>query len=168
MITLLHCTTEYPAPIAEVNLLAMKSMASTFQLPIGYSDHTDGIAVSLAAVALGAVVVEKHFTLDRQMEGPDHSASLEPAELRQMVLGIRDVQQALGHGLKRPTASELKNRLVARKSLVAKSTIQRGELFSESNLTCKRPGHGVSPIFWDDYIGRAATRHYEKDELIEP
>ena len=168
MITLLHCTTEYPAPIAEVNLLAMKSMASTFQLPIGYSDHTDGIAVSLAAVALGAVVVEKHFTLDRQMEGPDHAASLEPAELRQMVSGIRDVQQAMGHGLKRPTASELKNRLVARKSLVAKSTIQRGEFFSESNLTCKRPGHGVSPIFWDDYIGRAATRHYEKDELIEP
>lgn len=168
MITLLHCTTEYPAPIAEVNLLAMKSMASAFQLPVGYSDHTDGIAVSLAAVALGAVVVEKHFTLDRQLEGPDHAASLEPAELRQMVLGIRDVQMALGHGLKRPSASELKNRQVARKSLVAKSTIQRGEFFSELNLTCKRPGHGISPIFWDDYIGRAATRHYEKDDLIEP
>lgn len=168
MITLLHCTTEYPAPIAEVNLLAMKTMSSAFQLPVGYSDHTDGIAVSLAAVALGAVLVEKHFTLDRQLEGPDHAASLEPAELRQMVLGIRDVQQALGHGLKRPTASELKNRLVARKSLVAKSTIQRGERFSESNLTCKRPGYGISPIFWDDYIGRVATRHYEKDDLIEP
>ena len=168
MITLLHCTTEYPAPIADVNLLAMKSMESAFQLPVGYSDHTDGIAVPFAAVALGAVVVEKHFTLDRQLEGPDHAASLEPSELRQMVLGIRDVQQALGHGLKRPTASELKNRLVARKSLVAKSTIQKGECFSELNLACKRPGHGISPIFWDDYIGRAATRHYEKDDLIEP
>ena len=129
MITLLHCTTEYPAPIADVNLMAMKSLATTFQLPVGYSDHTEGIAVPLAAVALGAVVIEKHFTLDRHLEGPDHAASLEPAELRQMVLGIRDVQQALGHGLKRPTASELKNRLVARKSLVAKSAIQKGEYF---------------------------------------
>jgi N-acetylneuraminate synthase len=166
-VTLLHCTTEYPAPIAEVNLRAMDTMAAAFGLPVGYSDHTPGIHISLAAVARGAQVVEKHFTLDRTLPGPDHKASLVPDELRQLVRQTREIQQALGDGIKRPTSSEWKNRDVARKSLVAAKAIQAGEAFTEENLACKRPGTGVSPSSYWQTLGEVATRSYAADESLD-
>ena len=167
-ITLLHCTTEYPAPVGEINLRAMETLLRAFPgiAGVGYSDHTQGIHIPVAAAAMGACVIEKHFSLDRNMEGPDHKASLEPDELASMVRAIRDVERARGDGIKRPTDSELSNIRVARKSLVAARPIQKGEVFSEENLTVKRPGTGVSPLLWDDYIGRTALRDYQTDELI--
>jgi N-acetylneuraminate synthase len=165
-VTVLHCTTEYPAPLHEVNLRAMQTMATVFGLPTGYSDHTMGIHVSVAAVALGARVIEKHFTLDRNLPGPDHQASLEPDELRDLISQIRDVERALGDGIKRPTASEFKNRDVARKSLVAAEPIAQGATYSVQNLTAKRPGTGVSPMRMWDYIGSQAPRALKSDELI--
>lgn len=165
-ITVLHCNTEYPTPFADVNLLAMRQMAEVLQKPIGYSDHTVGIEVPVAAVALGATVIEKHFTLDKAMEGPDHAASLEPAELAEMVRAIRNIELARGDGKKKRTASEEKNCQVARKSIVAAKDIKAGEVFSEDNLTVKRPGNGISPMKWYEVIGTRATRDYKADELI--
>jgi N-acetylneuraminate synthase len=166
-VTLLHCTTEYPAPVSEVNLRAMDTLAAAFGLPVGYSDHTLGIHISLAAVARGAQVIEKHVTLDRSLSGPDHKASLEPDELREMVRQIREVELALGEGIKRPAASEWKNRDVARKSLVAARAIQVGEVFTEENLTCKRPGMGVNPFAYWQTLGHAASRSYNADEALD-
>lgn len=166
-ITLLHCTTEYPAPAEEVNLLAMNTIRAAFPgATIGYSDHTQGIDIPIAATALGAQVIEKHFTLDRTMTGPDHKASLEPAELEAMVKAIRRVSLALGNGRKQPTASEIPNRLIARKSIVAARPIARGERLSEDNLAVRRPGNGLSPARWDEVVGSVATRDYAQDELI--
>lgn len=166
-ITVLHCTTEYPAPMAEVNLRAMLAMRDALGVAVGYSDHTRGIEVAIAAVAMGATVIEKHFTLDRSMPGPDHQASLEPGALTAMVAAIRNIEQALGDGVKQPTPSESKNMPIARKSLVAACAIRAGEVFSETNLTAKRPGTGLSPMRWDDVLGRVAPRDFAPDELIE-
>lgn len=166
-ITVLHCTTEYPTPMEDVNLRAMQNIGAALGVRIGYSDHTPGIEVPIAAVALGATVIEKHFTLDRTLPGPDHLASLEPDELRAMVAGIRNIEVALGDGIKKPSASELKNKPIARKSLVAAKNIEAGELFSPDNLTAKRPGTGLSPMNWDEVIGRPAPRGFSEDELIE-
>ena len=166
-ITVLHCTTEYPTPMDEVNLRAMQSIHSAFGVAVGYSDHTSGIEVPIAAVALGACVIEKHFTLDRNQPGPDHKASLEPEELKAMVTAIRNIEIALGDGIKRLTPSEARNKPIARKSLVANRTIKAGEVFSVQNITAKRPGTGVSPMRWDEVMGRAAPRDLAADELIE-
>ena len=166
-ITVLHCTTEYPAPSQEVNLRAMNTIANAFAVSVGYSDHTDGICVPIAAVAMGATVIEKHLTLNRNMQGPDHKASLEPAHFTSMVRGIRTIEQALGDGIKRPSPSEQINLQVVRKSLVAARPIRAGELFTEANLTAKRPGTGISPMKWDALIGKKSTRDYALDELIE-
>lgn len=165
-ITVLHCNTEYPTPFEDVNLLAMREMKEILKKPVGYSDHTVGIEVPIAAAALGAVVIEKHFTLDKKMEGPDHRASLEPDELRQMVCAIRNIEKCLGDGRKRRTESEKKNCEVARKSIVAKKAIQKGEIFTEENLTIKRPGTGISPMRWHEILGTTASRDYKEDELI--
>ncbi|MEW7289535.1 N-acetylneuraminate synthase [Aquimarina sp. 2304DJ70-9] len=165
-ITVLHCNTEYPTPMGDVNLKAMNTIAETFNVPIGYSDHTLGIEIPIAAVALGATVIEKHFTLDKTMEGPDHKASLEPAELKAMVTGIRNIEEALGHGRKEPSSSEKKNKEVARKSIVAKTSIKQGDVFNTENITVKRPGTGISPMLWDTIIGKRATKNYEEDDLI--
>ena len=166
-IRLLHCNTEYPTPFEDVNLRAMATMREAFGLEVGYSDHTRGIEVPVAAVALGAAVIEKHFTLDRNMEGPDHKASLEPAELAAMVSAIRNVEKALGTAEKKPSPSEQKNIAVARKSIVAKTAIAAGETLTEDNLTVKRPGSGVSPMRWFEVLGSRANRDYQEDELIE-
>lgn len=166
-ITLLHCTTEYPAPLEEVNLRAMCGLRAAFGVSVGYSDHTPGIEVPIAAVALGATVIEKHFTLDRSLPGPDHRASLEPQELRAMVSAIRGVEKALGDGIKQPTVSELRNRPVARKSIVARVAITRGEVLTEEKLDAKRPGTGISPMLWDRVVGTVARRDFAADELIE-
>jgi N-acetylneuraminate synthase len=166
-VALLHCTTEYPAPFDEVNLRAMRTLADRFGTAVGYSDHTTGIAIPTAAVALGATVVEKHVTLDRSLPGPDHRASLEPAELSAMIAAIRAVEAALGDGVKAPTPSELRNRAIARKSLVAARPIRAGETFGPDNLDAKRPGTGLSPMRWDEIVGRRATRDYAPDEMIE-
>lgn len=166
-ITVLHCTSEYPAPVEEVNLRAINTIAHAFAVSVGYSDHTDGITVPIAAVAMGASVIEKHLTLDRNMPGPDHKASLEPDQFAVMVRGIRTIEQALGDGIKRPTPSEKTNLPVVRKSLVAACPIRAGELFTELNLTAKRPGTGISPMLWDAWIGRKALRDFATDELIE-
>lgn len=165
-ITVLQCNTEYPTPVDDVNLRAMDAMRQAFGVQVGYSDHTRGIDIPIAAVALGAVVIEKHFTLDRTLPGPDHQASLEPAEFKAMVEAIRRVERALGDGIKRPSTSESKNRAIARKSLVARRAIRAGELFSAENLTAKRPGTGISPMCWDDVLGRAAPRDFDADALI--
>ncbi len=165
-IILLHCNTQYPTPITDVNLLAMVQMREELGLPVGYSDHTQGIEIPIAAAALGAVVIEKHFTLDRSMEGPDHKASLEPDELQVMVSSIRKVEEAMGDGIKKPTSSEFSNMAVARKSIVAKCNIRTGELFTKDNLTTKRPGTGISPMRWNEIIGTVAQRDYGKDEMI--
>jgi N,N'-diacetyllegionaminate synthase len=165
-LTVLHCTTEYPTPMAEVNLRAMQSIHEAFGVAVGYSDHTQGIEVAIAAVAMGATVIEKHFTLDRNLPGPDHQASLEPAELKAMVTAIRNIEVALGDGIKRLTPSEAKNKPIARKSLVAATAIQAGECFTEVNLAVKRPGTGISPMRWDEYVGQAAQKDYQEDELI--
>lgn len=166
-VSLLHCTTEYPAPLHEVNLYAMKTMRRTFQLPVGYSDHTPGIAVSIAAVALGARIIEKHFTLDKTLPGPDHKASLETSELNELILGIRAVEQSLGSYVKIPRPSEIPNIPIARKSLVAARSISTGELFSRENLTTKRPGSGVSAIHFWDWIGQKASQNFNEDDLIK-
>jgi N,N'-diacetyllegionaminate synthase len=167
IITVLHCTTEYPAPMAEVNLRAMLSIQKALGVKVGYSDHTCGIEVAIAAVALGASVIEKHFTLDRNLPGPDHKASLEPNELKAMVAAIRNIELALGDSVKRLTQSEVRNRSVARRSLVASRTISKGEVFSIENIAAKRPGTGISPMRWDSVIGRLAPRDFLQDELIE-
>jgi N-acetylneuraminate synthase len=166
-VTLLHCTTEYPAPFGEVNLRAIETMRHAFGLPVGYSDHTPGIAIPTAAVALGACMIEKHFTLDCSLPGPDHRASLEPRELAEMVRAIRAVEQALGDGIKLPTRSEVPNLAVARRSLVAATAIRRGDRFTPSNLAVKRPGTGIPAAEYDTWLGRVAARDYESDELIE-
>lgn len=166
-ITLLHCTTEYPAPYEEVNLKALSVLKKEFRCAVGYSDHTKGIEVSIAAAALGATVIEKHFTLDRNMDGPDHKASLEPGELKDMIRSIRNIEKALGKPEKKPALSEIKNRAVARKSIVAKRDIRKGEVLSEKNITTKRPGNGMSPMEWYSVIGTAAVRDFREDELIE-
>lgn len=166
-IKLLHCNTEYPTPFEDVNLKAMQTLKAVFGLAVGYSDHTKGIEVPVAAVALGASLIEKHFTLDRNMEGPDHEASLEPNELAAMVSSIRHIELALGTGEKTPSPSEKKNIMIARKSIVAKTDIKSGEVFSEANITVKRPGIGISPMRWLDVLGRNAARDFKKDELIE-
>jgi len=166
-IVVLHCTTEYPAPLADVNLRAMLAMGSEFGTAVGYSDHTEGIAVSVAAAALGARLVEKHFTLDRGLPGPDHKASLEPEELAELVRSVRAVELALGDGVKRPMACELANREKVRKSMVAARAIRKGETFSEENLGCKRPGTGLSPMRWDELFGKPAMRDYVLDDEID-
>ncbi|RJR32851.1 MAG: N-acetylneuraminate synthase [Desulfobacteraceae bacterium] len=167
-ITLLHCNTEYPTPFGDVNLRAMETIRRAFPgVAVGYSDHTEGIEVSIAAAALGATVIEKHFTLDRTLPGPDQKASLEPKELASMIKAIRNVEQAMGNGIKRPSPSEVKNKPIARKSIVAASDIEKGELLTESNITAKRPGTGISPMRWDEMIGRRANRSYRKDDLLE-
>ena len=165
-ITILHCNTEYPTPMKDVNLKAMLTIKDELGVNIGYSDHTLGIEVPIAAVTMGAAVIEKHFTLDRNMPGPDHRASLEPGELRAMVAAIRNIGKAMGNGEKKPSLSETKNISVARKSIVSKKSIKKGELFTEENLTVKRPGTGISPMGWDTVIGKAASSDYEMDDLI--
>lgn len=166
-ITVLHCNTEYPTPFSDVNLRAMCSIRSAFGVAVGYSDHTLGIEVPIAAVALGASVIEKHLTLDRNLKGPDHKASLEPNEFTAMVKAIRNIEQAMGDGIKRPSSSEAKNMYISRKSLVAAKRIRAGELFSTDNITVKRPGVGINPMRWDEVMGLIATRDYYADELIE-
>ena len=166
-IKLLHCNTEYPTPYEDVNLRAMKTLGDAFGVEIGYSDHTKGIEVPIAAVAMGASVIEKHFTLDRNMEGPDHKASLEPQELRQMVDSIRHIEAALGSGDKKPSPSEKKNMAVARKSIVAAARIKAGDILTEENITVKRPGNGICPMRWKEVLGTRAVRDFEEDELIE-
>lgn len=165
-VTLLHCTTEYPAPLSDVNLRAMDTLAAAFGLPVGYSDHTEGIVVPVAAVARGATLVEKHFTLDRKLEGPDHAASLEPGELKAMVRAIREVEEALGSPRKIPSASEARNVAAARRSLVAARPIAKGEQFTPENLAVKRPGTGISPMRMDELVGRTADRDFAEDDLI--
>lgn len=165
-ITILHCNTEYPTPYSDVNLRAMLEIRDRFGVQVGYSDHTQGIEVPIAAVALGASVIEKHFTLDKNMEGPDHKASLEPDELRAMVCAIRNVEQTLGSGHKTISESERKNIEIARKSIVAACPIKKGELFTEENLTVKRPGNGISPMRWSEVIGKTAAKDFEEEEMI--
>lgn len=166
-VSLLHCTTEYPTPYEDVNLKAMQTLKDKFGLRVGYSDHTKGVEVPIAAVAMGAIIIEKHFTLDKNMEGPDHKASLEPHELKQMVDSIRNIEKAMGDGIKKPAASEIKNIAIARKSIVAKKTISTGQIFTEENITTKRPGNGISPMKWNDVLGTKAKRDFAEDELIE-
>lgn len=165
-ITVLHCNTEYPTPMRDVNLRAMQTMAVELGVKVGYSDHTKGIEVPIAAVAMGATVIEKHFTLSRELPGPDHRASLEPDELHDMVCAIRNIEEALGSGVKDVSESERKNMVVARKSIVALTDIRKGEKFSENNVTVKRPGNGVSPMLWDDVMGKPAPRDFVCDEPI--
>jgi N,N'-diacetyllegionaminate synthase len=166
-ITVLHCTTEYPTPMVEVNLRAMQSIQTTFGVAVGYSDHTEGFEVAIAAVAMGATVIEKHFTLDRNLPGPDHRASLEPAELKAMVTAIRNIEVAMGDGIKRLTPSETRNKPVVRKSLVASQSILAGGVFTAENVTTKRPGTGISPMRWDEVLGQVARRNFAADDLIE-
>ena len=166
-ITLLHCNTEYPTPLKDVNLYAMRTMKKMFGKKVGYSDHTKGIEVPVAAVALGACVIEKHFTLDKNMPGPDHKASLEPDELGRMVKNIRNIEIALGDGVKRVSESERKNIAIARKSIVARRNIQEGEILTEENLAVKRPGTGINPMQWMEVLGTRAVRDFKEDELIE-
>lgn len=165
-ITILHANTEYPTPMKDVNLKAMVTIGNAFNTNYGYSDHTLGIEVPIAAVALGASIIEKHFTLDKNMPGPDHRASLEPHELISMIQAIRNIEQALGSTVKKPSPSEAKNKSIARKSLVAKTSIKEGEFFTEENLTIKRPGTGISPMRWDEVIGTKAVNNYQEDDLI--
>ncbi|WP_282629954.1 N-acetylneuraminate synthase [Empedobacter sedimenti] len=166
-INILHCNTEYPTPMKDVNLLAMLEIQKKFDVEIGYSDHTLGIEVPIAAVALGATIIEKHFTLDNTMPGPDHAASLEPIELKAMVNAIRNIDEAIsGNGIKEPSESERKNMDIARKSIIAKIDIKKGEIFSEDNITAKRPGTGISPMKWDDVIGKKAKQDFSTDDLI--
>jgi len=167
-ITVLHCNTEYPTPFEDVNLRTIQTIRNAFPgISVGYSDHTIGIEVPIAAVAMGATVIEKHFTLDRNLPGPDHRASLEPHELTAMISGIRNIEKALGTGIKKPSPSELKNKPNARKSIVAAFPIKEGETFTEMNITVKRPGTGITPMRWDEIIGRKAKKSYRRDELIE-
>ena len=165
-ITILHANTEYPTPMEDVNLKAMVTIGKKLNVGFGYSDHTLGIEVDIAAVAMGASCIEKHFTLDRNMEGPDHKASLEPDQLRGMVKAIRNIELALGNGIKKPSKSELRNIQIVRKSIVAKTKIKKGDVLKENNLAVKRPGGGISPMKWDDVVGTKATKDYKEDELI--
>lgn len=165
-ITLLHCNTQYPTPYKDVNLYAMLTLKKEFGVEVGYSDHTKGIEIPIAAVALGATVIEKHFTLDRTMDGPDHKASLEPNELKDMIDSIRNIENALGSAEKKPSNSEIENREIARKSIVAKINIKKGEIFSAENLTTKRPGTGISPMKWNEILGTVAMKDFKEDELI--
>lgn len=166
-ITLLHCTTEYPAPVEETNLHAILTLKSAFKLKVGYSDHTPGYEISLAAVALGAEVIEKHLTLDRSMDGPDHKASIEPEEFKKMVIAIRNIENALGDGIKQPSKSERKNMPVVRKSIVAGKKIKKGEILTVQNLALKRPGNGLSPLMWHAILGKKAIKDFSEDEPIE-
>lgn len=167
LISVLHCNTEYPTPMQDVNLLAMRTIKNAFGVSVGYSDHTKGIEVPIAAVAIGATIIEKHFTLDCTLPGPDHKASLEPKEFKEMVKAIRNIEMALGDGRKYPTTSEVKNKNIARKSLVASAPIRAGEKLTINNLTVKRPGTGISPMRWDEFLGKNASRAYAINELIE-
>jgi N,N'-diacetyllegionaminate synthase len=166
-LTILHCNSEYPTPILDVNLRAMLTVRDELGVKVGYSDHTLGIEVPIAAVALGATIIEKHFTLNRSLPGPDHAASLEPDELKAMVKSIRNIEKAMGNGVKTPSPSETKNISIARKSIVAKRAIKKGEVFSEQNLTVKRPGTGISPMEWDNVLGNVADGDYQVDDLIK-
>ncbi|NQU80350.1 MAG: N-acetylneuraminate synthase [Bacteroidetes bacterium] len=166
-ITVLHCNTEYPTPSEDVNLKAMLTLRDSFKIKVGYSDHTLGIDVPIAAVALGAKVIEKHFTLDKNMEGPDHQASLDPSELKQMVKSIRNIEKSLGDGIKKPSKSEMKNKPIARKSIIASRTIEKGEIFSEENITIKRPGNGISPMRWEEVVGKVSQKDFQTDQIIE-
>ncbi len=166
-ITVLHANTEYPSPYKDVNLKAMLTIGNTFDVKYGYSDHTPGIEVAIAAVALGASVIEKHFTIDKNMKGPDHKASLKPDELKAMVKSIRNISISLGNGIKKPSESEKKNINIARKSIVAKKNIKKGEILNENNLAVKRPGNGISPMRWDEIIGTIAKKDYKEDDLIK-
>lgn len=166
-ITVLHCNTEYPTPFEDVNLLAMLTIKKAFKVKIGYSDHTPGIEVPTSAVALGATIIEKHFTLDRNMQGPDHKASLEPEELNNMVKAIRNIEKALGNGQKKPSSSEFQNKAIVRKSIVAAKGIKEGEFFTDENITAKRPGTGICPMEWDKIIGKRAKKDFFVDDLIE-
>ena len=165
-LTVLHCSTEYPANIENINLRVMQKIKEKFNVDVGYSDHTLGINIPPIAVAMGAKVIEKHFTLDKNQTGPDHKASLEPFELKEMILNIRKIESALGNGIKKPTREEMKNINVVRKSIVAAKKIQKGETLNEDNITTKRPGNGISPMLWDEIIGTKALKNFEKDELI--
>ena len=165
-IIVLHANTEYPTPMKDVNLRAMVSIGKELDIKFGYSDHTLGIEVDIAAVAMGATCIEKHFTLDRNMEGPDHKASLEPDQLKEMVRAIRNIEIALGDGVKKPSQSEIPNIDIVRKSIVAKTTIKKGDVLNENNLTIKRPGRGLSPMSWDKVINTKAKKDYQEDELI--
>lgn len=165
-VTLLHCTTEYPAPFSEVNLQAINTLKKTYNLPVGYSDHTSGINISIAAAACGAVVIEKHFTLDRNLKGPDHKASLEPCDLKEMIKGVRQVEKSMGDGIKKPSKSELSNISAARKSIVASGDISKGDLFTEENLEVMRPGEGLSPYMFWDMIGKISNKNYQDGDLI--
>jgi len=162
----LHANTEYPTPMEDVNLKAMLTIGNTFDVSYGYSDHTLGIEVDVAAVALGATCIEKHFTLDSKMEGPDHKASLEPHELKAMVKAIRNIEVALGNGIKKPSNSEIPNIKIVRKSIVAKTKIKKGDILNENNLTIKRPGNGINPMKWDELIGTKSKKDYNEDEII--
>lgn len=166
-LTLLHCNTQYPTPFEDVNLKAMETLKSNFKVPVGFSDHTEGIEVPIAAAALGAVIIEKHFTLDKALPGPDHKASLEPEELKLMVQSIRNIEAAMGRGQKTVSKSEKMNKDVARKSIIAAINIKKGDVFTEKNLTTKRPGTGISPMNWKDVLGLRAIRDFSEDELIE-
>ena len=166
-ITVLHCNTEYPTPVEDVNLKAMLTIRDRFKVNVGYSDHTLGIEVPIAAAALGASVIEKHFTLDRRMKGPDHKASLEPAELKQLVIAIRNIEKALGDGIKRPSQSESKYINLVRKSIVASRRIKRGDIFTEENITAKRAGKGISPMRWDEVLGLRAKKDFNANESIK-
>lgn len=165
-ISVLHANTMYPTPMEDVNLKAMVTIGNSFDISYGYSDHTLGIEVPTAAVAMGASCIEKHFTLDKTMDGPDHKASLEPDELKTMVKAIRNIELALGSSIKKPTKSETPNMQIARKSIVAKIDIKKGEILTEENITIKRPGHGISPMQWDEIVGSTASKDYKEDELI--
>jgi N,N'-diacetyllegionaminate synthase len=166
-ITILHCNTEYPTPMPDVNLNAMLTIQKMFGVKVGYSDHTMGIEVPIAAVSMGGTMIEKHFTLDRSLPGPDQLASLEPDELKNMVNSIRNIEMAIGGtGIKEPSESEIKNILIARKSIVASTFIQKGDIFTEYNITAKRPGIGISPMRWDEVIGQKACKDFDEDELI--
>jgi N,N'-diacetyllegionaminate synthase len=165
-ITVLHANTMYPTPMEDVNLRAMVTIGNTFDVAYGYSDHTLGIEVDIASVAMGATIIEKHFTLDKSMEGPDHKASLEPYELIEMVKAIRNIEKALGSSVKKPSKSEIPNISIVRKSIVASSLIKKGDVFTEDNLAVKRPSSGINPMRWDEIIGTVATQNYNSDECI--
>lgn len=166
-LTILHCNTEYPTPLNDVNLNAMLTIRDKFDVQIGYSDHTMGIEIPIAAVALGATIIEKHFTIDPNLSGPDHAASLNPNELKNMVTAIRNIEDSMGNGIKAPSPSEKKNLSIVRKSIVAKCSIKEGDIFSENNITVKRPGVGISPIEWDNIIGKISNKKYQMDDLIQ-
>lgn len=165
-VSILHANTQYPTPAEDVNLLAINTIKDKFKVNVGYSDHTLGIEIAIASVAIGAKIIEKHFTLDKNMAGPDHIASLDPSELKAMVLAIRNIEKAFGDGIKKPSKSESSNIAIVRKSIVAKTKITKGDIFSEKNITTKRPGSGISPMKWDEIIGSVALKNYEEDELI--